>query len=656
MPQLPETTTGQARCIIERVTPSLDGGRFPIKATVGDVIACEADVFADGHDKVSARLLYRSEHDADWSEVPLVLIENDRYGASFSIEKEGWYAYTFEAWVDHPLTWQHETVLKIRDGQHVNVELLMGAAFFDEMAPLASPDDARGLLAAAQVFRDPAQYEHAVHLAAGPDVKAWIARYPLRHHATRYAPELRVYVDRWRARFGSWYSLFPRSTHPEPGQHGTFKTTQALLPKLAGLGFDVLYIPPIHPIGTAFRKGKNNSTTVQPGEPGVPYAIGSELGGHDAILPELGTLDEFKELVQACKSHGMELAMDLAIQCSPDHPWVKQHPQWFKIRPDGTIQYAENPPKKYQDIYPVNFETEDWQNLWLELKRIILLWASWGVRIIRVDNPHTKAFGFWEWVIAETKREYPDLIFLSEAFTRPKVMQQLAKLGFSQSYTYFAWRNSKWELTQYLTELTQGEMRHYFRPNFWPNTHDILTWPMQSGLEALYIQRVFLAATLSSNYGIFGPVYEYLEHTGFPGKEEYLNSEKYEIRHWDWHHTNKLTYVIGLINKARKENTALQHTNNLTFCDIGNDQLLAYLKTHPNGNRILCVVNLDPHHTQTGWLRVPLHLLGKGGDEEYLVRDLLTGASYVWRGDSAYISLDPNALPVHLFRVEDLYR
>ncbi len=652
----PPKTTGQSRCIIERVSPELDGGRFPIKATVGDVIQVEADILADGHDHLSARLLYRPDTANEWREVSMNPLPNDRYGAAFPIETEEFYHYTLEAWVDHPLTWQHETTVKIRDGQTVHLELLTGALFFDEMAVLANPDDSRALTAAAALFRNPAQYEQALQLAMGPDVKAWIARYPLRHHVTRYAPELRVYVDREKARFGAWYSLFPRSTHPEPGQHGTFKTTQALLPRLASLGFDVLYIPPIHPIGTAFRKGKNNSTSAQPGEPGVPYAIGSELGGHDAILPELGTLAEFKELVEACKTHGMELAMDLAIQCSPDHPWVKEHPDWFKIRPDGTIQYAENPPKKYQDIYPVNFETEDWQNLWQELKRIILLWADWGVRIIRVDNPHTKAFGFWEWVIAETKAQYPDLLFLSEAFTRPKVMQQLAKGGFTQSYTYFAWRNSKWELTQYLSEMTQGEMRYYFRPNFWPNTHDILTRPMQSGSEALYLQRVFLAATLSSNYGVFGPVYEYLEHTAFPGKEEYFNSEKYEIRHWDWHRTNKLTYVLGLINAARRENTALQHTNNLTFCDIGNDQLLAYLKTHPNGSRILCVVNLDPYFTQTGWLRVPLHLLGKNSGEEFIVRDLLTGASFVWREESNYIALDPNVLPMHLFRVEDLYR
>ena len=642
--------------MIERVTPELDAGRYAIKATVGDVIAVEADVFVDGHDKISARLQYRPESTADWSEVSLTLIENDRYGASFLIEKEGLYRYTITAWVDHPLTWQHETTVKIRDGQTVHLELRTGALFLDEMAPQATPDDARGLLAAAKLFRDPAHYEQALHLATGPDVKTWIARYPLRRHATRYAPELTIYVDREKARFGAWYSLFPRSTHPVPGQHGTFQTTAALLPRLADLGFDVLYLPPIHPIGTAFRKGKNNAVTAQPGEPGVPYGIGSKLGGHDAIHPELGTLDDFKALVEQAKTFGIEVALDLAIQCSPDHPWVRDHPDWFRLRPDGTIQYAENPPKKYQDIYPLNFETEDWRNLWEELRRVLLLWGNWGVRLIRVDNPHTKAFGFWEWVIAEVKAVYPDMLFLSEAFTRPKVMQQLAKLGFSQSYTYFAWRQSKYELTQYLTELTQSDMRHYFRPNFWPNTHDILTLPMQSGSEAMYLSRVFLAATLSSNYGIFGPVYEYLEHTGMPGKEEYLNSEKYEIRHWNWQHTNKLTYIIGLVNKARRDNSALQHTNNLTFCDIANDQLLAYLKTHPDGNRILCIVNLDPANPQSGYVQIPLNQIGKGLDEEYLVRDLLTGAVYVWRGASNYVALDPRVLPMHLLRVEDLYR
>lgn len=391
-----------------------------------------------------------------------------------------------------------------------------------------------------------------------------------------------------------------------------------------------------------------------PGEPGVPYGIGSELGGHDAIHPDLGTLDEFKALVAACKVHNMEIAMDLAIQCSPDHPWAKEHPEWFKIRPDGTIQYAENPPKKYQDIYPINFETEAWQSLWEELRRVIFVWAEWGVRIIRVDNPHTKSFSFWEWVIAETKKKYPDMLFLAEAFTRPKVMQQLAKGGYTQSYTYYTWRNTKYELMEYMTELTQTEMKYYFRPNFWPNTHDINPPLLQSGHEPNFLIRYFLAATLSSNYGIFGPTYEYIVNEAFPGKEEYWNSEKYEIKYWDWEHTNKLTYVITLVNRARRENAALQQTNNITFCDINDDQLLAYLKNHPDGNRILCVVNLDGYNRRGNMIKIPLQKIKKAGWEEYVVHDLLTGSKYVWKGEYNYIELDPYLLPFHLFLIEDL--
>jgi starch synthase (maltosyl-transferring) len=652
---IPATTEGRQRAIIEKVVPELDGGKFAIKAVVGDPIRVEADVFVDGHDKLAGRLLYRHESEERWTEVPLRLLVNDRYEAQFRVDRQGYYHYTFEAWPDHAASWQHEIGLKIRDGQHVAVELLMGAGYLEEMTILAQGDERAALAAAADLLRNEVRYEEAVQLAQSFRLTEWILRYPLREFATRYDKELRVYVDRERAAFSTWYSLFPRSTHPAAGQHGTFQTTQALLPRLSDLGFDVLYLPPIHPIGYQFRKGKNNNVVCQPGEPGVPYGIGNDLGGHDAIHPDLGTLDEFKQLVEAAKEFGMEVAMDLAIQCSPDHPWVKQHPNWFKIRPDGTIQYAENPPKKYQDIYPVNFETEDWRGLWEELRRTIFVWAEWGVRIIRVDNPHTKAFGFWEWVIAETKAVYPDMLFLSEAFTRPKVMQQLAKGGFTQSYTYYVWRTDKHDLTEYLTELTQGEMQYYFRPNFWPNTHDINPYMLQSGLEPLFLIRYFLAATLSANYGIFGPTYEFMVHEGYPGKEEYLNSEKYEIKHWDWTIENKLTVLIRLTNQYRKENSALQRTNNLTFCRIDNDAIISYLKVHENGNRILCVVSLDPHQRQHGWVQVPLDKIGKAPGETYRVRELLTGAEYYWTGEWNYVELDPNILPMHLFRVEDVY-
>ena len=645
--------SGKNRVIVENVVPELDGGQFYIKAVPNESIQVEADIFCDGHDKTAARLCFKHQSDKKWTEVPMRFVNNDRWAGQFVVEKEGDYLYTIEAWVDHLASWEHEITLKIRDAQHVNSELLVGASLLEKTVKNASKEDKKAIQEVIKAFRDEKRYNEAVVLAIGEQMAEWIEKYPHRENVTRYK-ELSVWVDRPRAGFSTWYSMFPRSAAKEPVQHGTFRDVIDLLPRIERMGFDVLYLPPIHPIGTQFRKGKNNNVLCQPGEPGVPYGIGSELGGHDAIHPDLGTLDDFKALVAACKGYGMEIAMDLAIQCSPDHPWAKNHPEWFKIRPDGTIQYAENPPKKYQDIYPINFETEAWESLWLELRRIIFVWAEWGVRIIRVDNPHTKAFAFWDWVIAETKKKYPDMIFLAEAFTRPKVMQRLAKGGYNQSYTYYTWRTSKHELIEYMTELTQTDMKYYFRPNFWPNTHDINPPLLQSGHEPNFLIRYFMAATLSSNYGIFGPTYEFMVHEAFAGKEEYWNSEKYEIKHWDWNHTNKLTYVITQVNRARKENAALQQTNNITFCDINDDQLLAYLKTHSDGNRILCVVNLDGYNRRGNMVRIPLHKIKKAGWEDFIVHDLLTGSKYVWKGEYNYIELDPYLLPFHLFRIEDL--
>lgn len=644
---------GRTRVVIENVTPEINQGQFAIKAVPGDSIQVEADIFCDGHDHVAARFLYKHKEDSGWTEGWMSLIVNDRYEASFTVEKPGQYLYTIEGWVDHMDTWQHDTELKIKDGQRVPLELQIGAQFLEGMLEKAKGEDRTRIEDAARLMRDPNRHDEACQLAMSQLVTEWIKRYPERTFTTRYT-ELPLFVDRPKAGFSSWYSMFPRSAAPVAGEHGTFRDQIALLPRIADLGFDVLYIPPIHPIGHQFRKGKNNVVTAEPGEPGVPYAIGSQLGGHDTINPDLGTLDDFRALVAAAHDFGIEVAMDLAIQCSPDHPWVKDHPEWFKIRPDGSIQYAENPPKKYQDIYPINFESENWQELWLEMRRILLLWAEWGVRIIRVDNPHTKAFGFWEWVIAEVRSQYPDMIFLSEAFTRPKVMMQLAKVGFSQSYTYYAWRTKKWEIEAYLNELTQTDMRYYFRPNFWPNTHDINPYMLQGGHEASFLIRYFMAATLSSNYGIFGPTYEFMVYDAFPGKEEYLNSEKYEVKHWDWHHETKLTYLIRIVNRLRKENSALQQTNNLHFCAIGNEYLTAYLKVHSNGNRILCVVNLDGYNTQIGWVGVPPELIGKKVGEPYRVHDLISGASYTWKDEWNYVEINPNNLPFHLFRIEDI--
>ncbi|MCK8490683.1 alpha-1,4-glucan--maltose-1-phosphate maltosyltransferase [Spirosoma sp. RP8] len=666
--------SGQSRVVIEHVSPEIDGGRFPIKAVPGDVIAVEADIFADGHDYLTAKLLYKHATDADWTETAMTLLVNDRWGASFVVEKQGRYVYTIEGWVDHPASWQHEIHLKVADGQRITSELLAGAQYLDGMIQRAGGKlpgkekkktsvstveesaDVKSLRDMAALFRDENRYDEAVSVAESDQFTFFANRYPERQHPTRYSHELGIEVDRAKAGFSTWYCLFPRSASQAEGPggepvHGTFRDVEALLPRISQMGFDVLYLPPIHPIGMAHRKGKNNSVICQPGEPGVPYGIGSSEGGHDAIHPDLGTVDEFKHLIAISANYGMEVAMDLAIQCSPDHPWAKEHPEWFKKRPDGTIQYAENPPKKYQDIYPVYFETEDWQNLWNELKRVLLVWASWGVRIVRVDNPHTKPFSFWEWVIAEVKREFPDMIFLSEAFTKPKVMQELAKRGFAHSYTYYTWRNTKAELQEYLTELTQSEMKHYFRPNFWPTTHDINPYSLQSGHEPQFLIRYFMAATLSSNYGIYGPSFELMEHVPFPNKEEYLNSEKYEIRRWDWNKTNKLTYLITLVNRIRHENAALQKTNNLTFCNASDDAIMAYLKTSGD-NRLLIVVNTDAYNRRAATIQVPIWQLGIAPDQEYTVHDLLTQAYYTWRGEWNYVELDPYALPMHLFRIE----
>ncbi len=678
--------------VIERVSPLLDGGRFSVKSLPGDVIAVEADIFADGHDYLAARLLFKHADDTDYREMAMTLLGNDRWGASFVVEQTGRYDYTIEAWVDHLATWQHEVHLKVADGQRITSELLAGAQLIDGMLARAeaantttlpatkalkskglkkadehaavSTDahpDVRALREMAVLFRAGAkpsaidEYNEAVSLAESEQFAHYTKAYPERQHLARYQPVLGVEVDRAKAGFSTWYCLFPRSASREENKHGTFKDVEALLPRIADLGFDVLYLPPIHPIGTAHRKGKNNSVACEPGEPGVPYGIGSEAGGHDAIHAELGTVDDFKHLIAIAKNYGMEVAMDLAIQVSPDHPWAKDHPEWFRKRPDGTIQYAENPPKKYQDIYPVYFETDDWQNLWLEMRRVLLTWGSWGVRIIRVDNPHTKPFAFWEWVIAEVKQEYPDMLFLSEAFTKPKVMQELAKRGFAQSYTYYTWRNTKADLEAYMTELTQknapDSMAYYFRPNFWPTTHDINPYSLHSGHEPEFLIRYFMAATLSSNYGIYGPSFELMEHERFPNKEEYLNSEKYEIRLWDWEHTNKLTYLIGLTNRIRHENAALQQTNNIRFCAVNDDAIMAYLKT-TGDNRLLIIVNTDAYNRRAGMVQVPIWEFGIGHDQPYQVRDLLTNAQYTWQGEQNYVELDPYVLPMHLFKIE----
>lgn len=641
--------TGRSRVVIEGVTPQIDAGAFPIKRVIGDRVDVEADAFTDGHDAISVLLLYRKAGAERWQEVPMSFITNDRWRASFRVEELGRYEYTILAWVDHFKTWARDMEKRLAADQVATVDLLIGEQLILDAARFASGADATRLKTFAAQLR--AGAGDITEQALSPELAALMARYAERSFATQYERILQVEVNRERARFGAWYELFPRSTSSEPGKHGTFKDVEKRLPYVASMGFDVLYLPPIHPIGFTFRKGRNNTTEALEGDVGSPWAIGSSEGGHKSILSELGTLEDFKHMLAVAADLGIEIAMDIAFQCAPDHPYVKEHPEWFKIRPDGTIQYAENPPKKYQDIYPFNFESEDWQGLWEELKSVFSFWCEQGVRIFRVDNPHTKPFPFWQWVIAEVKRDYPDTIFLSEAFTRPKVLYRLAKLGFTQSYNYFPWRNTKAEITEYLTELTTTEVKEYCGPNLWSNTPDILTEYLQYGGRPAFMSRLVLMATLGPSYGMYGPAFELCENTPIaPGKEEYLNSEKYEIKTWNWDDPNSLAPLITVVNKARREHKALQSNHNLRFVPTTNDQIIAYTKTSEDGSdQILVVVNLDPNYVQSAFVDLPLGELGLDEHQPYQVHDLLTDARYIWHGSRNYVELNPSYLPAHLF-------
>jgi starch synthase (maltosyl-transferring) len=651
-----ESVKSSQRVIIEGVQPEIDAGRFPIKRTVGETVVVEADIFADGHDRLAARLLYRAEQETQWHEVPLEYLVNDRWRGAFVVSQLGPYRYTLQAWVDHFTTWRHGLEKKVEAGQEVSIDLLVGARLIDQASQRASGEDATQLKEWAGIVRTSQQLRSraAVHLALDAELARLMARYPDRRFATTYAKELSVVVDVERARFSTWYEMFPRSWATEPGRHGTFKDCEAHLPYIANMGFDVLYLPPIHPIGRTHRKGKNNVTAVQPDDVGSPWAIGTAEGGHQAIHPELGSLEDFCHLVHTARQHGIEVALDIAFQCSPDHPYVTEHPAWFRWRPDGTVQYAENPPKQYQDIYPFEFETDDWTSLWEELKSIFLYWIEQGVRIFRVDNPHTKPLGFWEWCIRELKSTHPDVMFLSEAFTRPKVMYHLAKLGFTLSYTYFAWRHTKWELSQYFTELTHTDVREFFRPSLWPNTPDILTEYLQSNGRAAFIIRLILAATLAACYGIYGPAFELCEDVPRePGSEEYLDSEKYQIRQWDLADPASLKDIIARINRIRKDNPALQSDRFLWFHPTDNDELMCYTKsTEDLSNVILTVVNLNPHHTHAGWVELDLERLGVDPTQPYQVHDLLSDARYLWHGRRNFVELNPQIVPAHIFSVQ----
>lgn len=645
---------GRRRVAIEGVRPEINAGRFPIKRVVGDSVTIEADVFCDGHDAISGVLRYRREREDEWHETPLVPLVNDRWRASFVVTELGRYLYTLEAWVDHWKSWRRDIAKKVEAGQDVAVDLLSGGELVEAAASRAVGAERDFLMNAAGGLRGASGEGMPVRIALAESDRLARAmeRYPNRALSTRYPRELGIVVERERAAYGAWYEFFPRSVSPSENIHGTFRTAVARLDYAAAMHFDVIYLPPIHPIGTAYRKGKNNSMEVEPDDPGSPWAIGAAAGGHTAIHPDLGTLDDFRAFERHARSLGLELALDFAINCSPDHPWVREHPQWFWQRPDGTIQYAENPPKKYQDIYPINYESEDWRALWEELRQVLRFWAREGVRIFRVDNPHTKAFPFWEWVIGAIKEEYPDAFFLAEAFTRPKVMYRLAKCGFSQSYTYFPWRNTKAELTEYFTHLTHDEVREYFRGSQWTNTQDILTEYVQHGRRAGSLVRFILAATLSPNYGIYGPAFELLAHTPRPGAEEYIDSEKYQIVHWDTDRLESLAPFITRVNRIRRENLALQRDAHLTFHPTDNEQLIAYSKrTDDDANVILVVVNLDPHHTHSGWVELPLAEWGFDPEQSYQAHDLLTDARYLWQGGHNYVMLDPQSSPAHLFRL-----
>jgi starch synthase (maltosyl-transferring) len=648
----------RTRIIISGVRPQIEGGRFPVKRVLGEALQVHADIFRDGHDLLAAVLKYRSPADPAWREVPMACVNPglDLWTAEVVPDELGYWSYTIEAWVEVFASWRRDLQKRLEAGQDVAVELLEGLALIEEARDrirTEHPHDARFLDQTARRWRSAASVHEQIALALDAELAAVMQRHPDRSRATCYEPELPLLVDPVQARFSAWYEFFPRSQTPTKQRSGTFRDAIARLPDIKRMGFDVVYLPPIHPIGLTNRKGRNNSLVAEPGDPGSPWAIGSPAGGHTAVEPSLGTLADFDAFVAAARELDIDVALDFAVQCSPDHPWVREHPQWFARRPDGSIRYAENPPKKYQDIYPLDFDTSDWVHLWEALRDVLLFWIGHGVKIFRVDNPHTKPILFWEWLIRTIKHRHPDVIFLSEAFTRPRVMQMLAKVGFSQSYTYFTWRNTRPELEEYLKELTQTEMAEYFRGNFFANTPDILHAYLQHGGRPAFKIRAVLAATLSSAYGIYSG-FELCENTPLrPGSEEYLDSEKYEIKPRDWDAPGNIKPHLAVINRTRKAHPALQLYRNLRFHDCDNGQILCYSKATPDyRDVVIVVVNLDPHHTQEGFVRLRLEELGLSEGQSYRVHDQFTGAVWHWHGARNYVRLDPHVEPAHLLVLE----
>jgi starch synthase (maltosyl-transferring) len=646
----------QRRVVVENIHPQVDCGRFPIKRVPGEEIAVGADIHADGHDVLAAVLMFRRAGDHTWREVPMEAIGNDRWQGTFTVETLGRYEYTVEGWIDRFASWRYELSKKVGAGQDVTSELLEGAGLLgDTLQRIQNGQAGRESLEEAQQVLGDAAAETTTRIAVAlrQELVKTMAVHPDRRLATRFDRVLEVVVERERARFGAWYEMFPRSAGTDPTRSATFDEAAARLPYIASMGFDVLYLPPVHPIGRSFRKGPNNSLTPGPNDPGSPWAIGSAEGGHTAIEPGLGTIEDFDRFVEAAARHGLEIALDIAFQASPDHPYVTEHPEWFRHRPDGTIKYAENPPKKYQDIYPINFESHAWVELWHELKRVMDFWIAHGVKIFRVDNPHTKPYRFWEWVLGEIKREHPDTIFLSEAFTRPKVMRYLAKAGFSQSYTYFTWRTSKTELTEYFTELTQTDVREYMRANLFANTPDILHAYLQRGGRPAFQVRLVLAATLGASYGIYSG-YELAENVPVrEGSEEYLDSEKYQIRVRDFEQPGSLAELISRVNRIRREHPALHHDRGLAFHPTDNPELLAYSKRSVDGrDLVLVVINLDPFRMQHGFVQLPIAAWGLTPHTVIEVVDLLSAERYFWRGEWNYVRLDPEGRIAHILHVQ----
>tara|TARA_R110001632_G_scaffold6324_1_gene25669 strand:+ start:1081 stop:3018 length:1938 start_codon:yes stop_codon:yes gene_type:complete len=641
----------QKRVVIENITPQINQGSIFIKRIVGELVNIHADVLVDGHDIIQSSILFKHEKERKWIERRMSLVNNDEWSATFQVNKQGFYTYKVTGWVDYALNWQYGIGRKIDDHQKVSSELLEGIEYLRPLLKSVGKSDKEYLNHLIAIFKNKQDYDEAITEAVSERLEQIFTANPEKFLLNE-SPEFKVYVDRKKARFSTWYEFFPRSASETKDKHGTFKDCHRLLPRVKAMGFDTLYFPPVHPIGEVNRKGKNNTTEAKKGDVGSTWGIGSKHGGHKDIHPELGSIEDFKELVADAKKLGIEIAMDYALQAAPDHPWVTDHPDWFKWRPDGTVQYAENPPKKYQDILPIYWESSDYKKLWKECLETLFYWIDSGINVFRVDNPHTKPYYFWNWIISEVKKKYPNIIFLAESFTKPKVMDQLAKQGYTQSYTYFTWRDNKHELIEYMNDLTKTDRKEYMQPNFWPNTPDINPFHLQEANESKYLQRYALAATLSSSIGIYGPVFEQMISEAILGKEEYYMSEKFQLCHYDWFKENKITKLITRINKIRHEHESYQQTNNIQFCHIENNNLLAFYKWNDDKtDETITIVSLDQYYMQSGMVQLPLVDLSIEAGHQIQVHDLITENIYDWHNEWNYVELHPT-LPFHIFKIK----